>query len=42
MAPYTPRDWLLLFGMATMALGWFVSFRIVREPADDSAEIIRG
>jgi LPXTG-motif cell wall-anchored protein len=32
----TTQDWLVLFGLAILALGWWVSFRIVRERRIDS------
>jgi hypothetical protein len=38
MAHYTPRDWLVLLGIATLMFAWWVSFRMVREqPVDQGA-----
>ncbi|HEX4142563.1 MAG TPA: hypothetical protein VHY91_03360 [Pirellulales bacterium] len=28
---YTSRDWLVVFGTATLLLAWWLSFRIVRD-----------
>jgi hypothetical protein len=28
---YTSRDWLVVFGTATLFLSWWLSFRIVRD-----------
>jgi hypothetical protein len=38
MADYTPRDWLVLFGLATLLLTWWVSFGMMRsrQPAVDA------
>jgi hypothetical protein len=30
MVDYTPRDWLVVFGLAMLLLSWWVSFRMVR------------
>jgi hypothetical protein len=28
---YTPRDWLVVFGLATLVLTWWVSFGMMRD-----------
>ncbi len=30
MADYTPRDWLVLCGLATLLLTWWISFGMMR------------
>lgn len=34
---YTPRDWLLLFGMSMLLLSWWVSFRMARGRDSESS-----